>query len=165
MIVLVEHAFTGVTRARFEDLFFDEAFNTALGVKLRLGRRVLRFERTADRVVRHVRCEPDHDPDSPAKQVFGSSRASFVEELEYDLRSHRGRWRTIPNMFTDRVRNAGTLEIDELADGVRRVVRGEVVVKLFGFGRLVEKMIVAEIEKSYATTAAFTTEWLRGTRP
>jgi hypothetical protein len=160
MKVAIEHVFSGLTCAAYEELFFDEAFNTALGGTLRLGRQLLRFERTADRVTRHVCYEPVRDPDSPANHVFGTSRASFVEELDYDRRARRGTWRTIPNRFADRVKNRGTLEIAEDPAGVRRIVRGEVEVALFGFGRLVERMIVAEIEKSYAATAAFTAEWL-----
>jgi hypothetical protein len=39
-------------------------------------------------------------------------------------------------------------------------VRAEVVVTLFGFGRLVERMIVAEIKKSYASTAELTNAWI-----
>ena len=31
---------------------------------------------------------------------------------------------------------------------------------MFGFGRLIERMVVAEIEKSYAGSAEFTTRWL-----
>ena len=120
----------------------------------------MRLERTADRIIRHVRCEPARDPDSPAGQAFGTSRASFVEELEYDVAARRGRWRTIPNLFPDRVTNSGTIEFAEAPGGVSRIVRGEVKVSLFGFGRLVERMVVAEIEKSYASAATFTADWI-----
>lgn len=156
----IEHVFTGITRARYEELFFDETFATQLGAELRLGRQLVRLDRASDRIVRHVRCEPNHDPESAAAKAFGTSRASFLEELDYDLRAHRGEWRTIPNLFTDRVRNSGTLELEAVPGGVRRFVRGEVVVKLFGLGRVVERMIVSEIEKSYETSAAFTRDWI-----
>jgi hypothetical protein len=158
--VNIEHLIEGVGQADYEALYFDEPFNVALGEALGLGRQLLRLDRAADRIVRHVCCEPQRDPDSPAGQAFGTSRASFIEELDYDLRAHRGTWRTIPNMIPDRVSNTGTLEIVEAPRGVRRIVRGEVKVKLFGFGGLVERMVVAEIEKSYAGAAAFTTNWL-----
>jgi len=76
------------------------------------------------------------------------------------VRGRRGAWRTIPSLWADRVHNAGTIELADFEGGTRRLVRGEVKVKLFGFGGLVEKMIVAEIEKSYAATARLTREWL-----
>jgi len=104
--------------------------------------------------------QPVRDPDSPAGQAFGSTRASFVEELEYDPRAHRGAWRTIPNLLPERVKTEGTLEIRGVANGVQRVVRGEVRARLWGFGGLVEKQVVAEIVKSYEKTATFTAAWL-----
>jgi hypothetical protein len=162
--VLVEHVFAGIGCAEYEDVYFDEAFNTEVGEALQMGRQLLRLERNAEKIVRHVCFEPNRDPNSPAGQAFGTSRASFVEELEYDVRAHRGAWRTIPNMFTDRVRNAGTIELVATTDGVRRIVRGEVKVSLFGFGGIVERMIVAEIEKSYASTTKLTNEWLARAR-
>ena len=95
-------------------------------------------------------------PNSPAGQAFGTSRASFVEELDYDLRAHRGAWRTIPNLMPERVRNSGTIEFAASARGVTRIVRGEVKISLFGFGGLVERAIAAEIVKSYAKTTELT---------
>lgn len=159
--LFIENTFAGVACATFEQLFFDEAFNEALGRALRMGRKLLHLERTTERIVRHVCYEPDRDPDSPANQAFGTSRASFVEELDYDVRARCGAWKTIPNLFADRVRNSGTIEFAEVGDGTKRTVRGEVVVTLFGFGRIVERMIVAEIEKNYANTTRFTTEYLK----
>ncbi|HET9992641.1 MAG TPA: DUF2505 family protein [Kofleriaceae bacterium] len=160
MKLAIEHVFTGIQPAEFEVLYFDELYNESLGTHLHMGRKLVRLERGANRIVRHVRFEPAQDPDSPVKQAFGTSRASFLEELDYDPRTRRGDWKTIPNMFTERVTNSGTIEFVAAPEGTRRVLRGDVKVKLFGFGGLVEKMIVAEIVKSYDATAAFTREWL-----
>jgi hypothetical protein len=161
MNVEIDDTFAGISCADYEHLYFDEPFNESIGQALKMGRKLLHFKRTADRVVRHVCYEPNRDPDSPAGKAFGKSRASFVEELDYDVHARRGEWRTIPNMMPDRVRNAGTIEILEAPDNsARRVVRAEVVVTLFGFGRLVERMIVAEIKKSYASTAELTNAWI-----
>jgi hypothetical protein len=160
MRVVIEDVFAGVDCDAYERLYFDEPFNDALGRVLQLGRKVLRFERTPDRIVRHVCFDAVHDPESPTAQAFGSSRASFVEELEYDVQARRGTYKTIPGKFADRMTSTGTIELAPAAGGVRRTVRGEVKVSLFGFGRLVERMIVGEIEKSYATTSRFTAEWI-----
>ncbi len=160
MRVEIEHVFAGIQPAAYEALYFDEAFNEALGMHLHMGRKLLRLDRTADRIVRHVRYEPAQDPDSATTQAFGTSRASFLEELEYDVRVRRGNWRTIPNLFADRVKNAGTIELAAAPDGTKRTVAGDVTVKLFGFGGRVEKMIVAEIIKSYAASTEFTRAWI-----
>ena len=160
MKVLIDHVFAGISCADYESLYFDEDFNTAVGKQLGMGRLLLHFERTPTRIERKVHYEPDRDPESPAGQAFGTSRASFIEELDYDPRSRKGAWRTIPNLFPDRVTNAGTIEFVEAPNGTRRIVRGEVKVSFFGFGRLIERMIVSEIEKSYANTTRLTNDWL-----
>jgi hypothetical protein len=158
--VLIDDEFAGIGVDAYELLYFDEGFNKAVGDELELGRQLIKLERGADRIIRHVGFEPKRDPNSPAGQAFGQTRASFVEELDYDLRAHRGAWRTVPNIIADRVRNAGTIEVMETSRGVRRIVRGEVSVSLFGFGKLVERAVAAEIAKSYAATAAFTRSWI-----
>jgi hypothetical protein len=160
MKILVEDEFETLSCDDFEALYFDEEFNVALGAALQMGRQLVRLERTAERIVRHVCYEPKRDPNSPADQAFGTSRASFLEELDYDVRAHRGSWKTIPNLFTERVRNSGTIELVVARRGMKRIVRGEVKVSLFGFGGLVERMIVGEIQKNYVATTKFTREWI-----
>jgi hypothetical protein len=165
MKVMIDDVFPGIACGEYESLYFDEEFNRTVGRELRMGRLLLHFERTETRILRNVQYEPDRDPDSPAGQAFGTSRASFIEELDYDPRTRRGTWKTIPNLMAERVSNTGTIEFVEAPGGTRRIVRGEVKVSLFGFGRLVEKMIVAEIEKSYANTTRITNEWLAKRHP
>jgi hypothetical protein len=161
----IDHVFPGITVLDYETLYFDEAFNETLGTALAMGRRLLKLERTPQRIVRHVQFEPARDPQSPAGKAFGTSRASFVEQLEFDRQAQHGTWVTIPNLWPDRVRNRGTIGFTEApTGGTRRCVFGEVRVSLFGFGGLVERAIVAEIEKSYTRTTELTLEYLARTR-
>lgn len=155
----IEQRWDRVTPVEYEAVFFDEAFSDALGAALGLGRTLLRLDRTPTRIVRHVRCTPARARDSEAAQVL-DERAAFVEELDFDRRSGRGAWRTVPSVFADRVTNAGTLTLEAVPGGVRCVVDGEVRVRMFGFGRVVERKIVAEIENHYRKAAQFTAEWL-----
>lgn len=159
--VAIEHVFAGIQPAAFEALYFDEVFNEALGRHLRMGRKLVRLDRPTEfTIVRHVRYEPAQAPGSEAKQAFGESRASFLETLDYDARTRTGQWATIPNMFPERVSNRGTICFFDDKTGTKRVVTGDVSVKLFGFGGRVEKIIVREIVKNYEASAAFTREWL-----
>jgi hypothetical protein len=160
MVVTISDLFEGIECHDYAALYFDEAFNTAIGRALHMGRKLVLLDRSNDRIVRHVCYEPNQDPESPTHQAWGATPAGFVEELDFDVRARRGTWRTIPNRFADRVNNAGTIEFAPEGRGTRRSVRGDVVVKAFGFGRIVEKMIVGEIVKSYAATTAFTREWI-----
>lgn len=156
----IQHIFRGLQPPGYTALYFDEAFNTQLSDALHMGRKLLRLDRTPEKIVRHVCFEPRREAGSPADQAFGTSRASFIEELDFDLATGRGAWRTIPNLFTERVRNSGTIEFRGEDGGTQRIVRGEVKVSLFGFGGIVERMIVAEIEKSYAASTQFTLDYL-----
>ena len=158
--VLIDDEFAGIDLAAYEKLFFDEPFNIALGEALQMGRQLLKVERGAERIIRHVGYEPRRGPDTDAAKAFGTSRASFVEELDYDLRTHEGIWKTTPNMMPDRVRNTGTIAVTAVPAGVRRTVRSEVTVKLLGFGGLIERAITAEIVKSYGKTTDFTRAWI-----
>jgi hypothetical protein len=162
MKVMIDDVFAGIGCDAYVSLYFDEPFNESIGRALHMGRRLLRLDRGVDRIVRRVGYEPDQDPAGPTQQAFGTTKAGFVEELDFDLRARRGTWRTIPNRWAERVHNAGTIELADVGGGTRRVVHGEVKVKLLGFGGLVEKMIVAEIVKSYAATTELTRAWIAG---
>jgi hypothetical protein len=160
MRLTIEHVFEGIAVADYERLFFDEAFNDALGNQLKLGRHLVRLDRSENRIVRHVCYEPAREAGHAIDQAYGSNRASFVEELDYELATRRGTWRTIPNRWAERVRNAGTIELAATPGGTRRTVQAEISVRAFGFGGIVERMVAAEIEKNYEATTAFTRAWL-----
>ena len=163
MKFVIEHTYPQITPAAYETLHFDETFAAALGEALGLGRVLIRLDRTPERIVRHVRCTPKRDPKDQAAQVL-DDKASYVEELEYEVGPRRGEWRTLPSVWPDRVRTTGSIEFAAApGGGTRRIVRGEVHVAIFAVGRIVERFIVAEIEKSYAGAARFTADWLAHT--
>nr|HEX4315313.1 DUF2505 family protein [Kofleriaceae bacterium] len=155
----IEDVFALPSCEAYERLYFDEDYNIALGAALRMGRALRRLDRTPERVIRHVAFEPAQDPGSPVEHL-GTSRKAFIEVMDYDLRAHRGTWTTTPNVFADRVTNAGTFELAMVAGGVRRVVTADVRVRLFGFGGRVEKLIVGEIVKNYEKSTRFMREWI-----
>ena len=154
MKLAIEHVFA-IAPAAFETLYFDEAFNIAQGEALSLSREVRKLERTPERIVRHVWWEPRVAPGAKPK-----TRAGFTDELDYDVGTRRGMWRTIPSMYGDRGQMSGTIEFVAAGEGTKRIVRGEVAVRMFGLGRIIEKIIVTEVEKSFEATAKFTRDWL-----
>jgi hypothetical protein len=161
MKYVIEHTFEGLSLTEFETLFFDEKFNVALGESLRLGRTLVRLDRGPDRIVRHLRCEPKREPGSASAKFFGDKRAGWDEELEYEVGKFHGRWKTIPSLLADKISTSGTIEFAPAPNGVRRIVKGEVTVSIFGVGRQLEKAAVAGIEKGYAAGADFTASWVR----
>ena len=161
MKYVIEQTFEGLTPAEYETLFFDETFNVALGEAMKLGRTLVKLERTPERIVRHVRCEPKREPGSPSSRFLGDSRAGWFDELEYEVGKFHGRWRTVPSVFTEKITTNGTLEFIATPSGVKQRLSGEVSVGIFGVGRMIEKTIVTGIEKAYVAAAKFTAEWVK----
>jgi len=146
------------------ELYFDEPFNVALGDFLGLGRELRKLDRSGAAIVRQICCEPKREKGSDADKAFGASKASFVENMTFDVAAHRGTWETIPNMLPDRVKTLGTLELVAVPDGTKRIVRGSCDARLWGFGGVAERAIVREIEKNYVRMTKFTNDWLASHR-
>jgi hypothetical protein len=156
----IEHTFHGISPADYETLYFDEEFGVALCQAVKLGREVLKFEKTGDRIVRHVRVTPQRDVPGAIKKVLGEKPFSYVEEVEFEVGKLRGRWKTVPSIVPDKVLTGGTLVFEPVSGGVKRVVDGEIKVNVFGIGGIVEKFVVGEVEKSYGDAAVFTQQWV-----
>jgi hypothetical protein len=68
----------------------------------------------------------------------------WVEESEYDRSARRMRFRNIPRIgrIAELLENSGTLQLSETSSGgTRRIVSGEIRVKVRIFGRIAEKII------------------------
>ena len=159
MKLSIEHTFA-IAPAEYANLYFDEPFSIELCAAVKLGRTLLRLDRSATRLVRHVRCEPIRDIPAPIAKVMGGRSFHYVEELEFDLEKLRGQWRVVPSLVPDKVEASGTLDFEDLGGNVKRVVRGNVNVSVFGLGGLVERFVVGEVEKSYDDASAFTKAFL-----
>jgi hypothetical protein len=156
-----EHTYEGVTFPEYEVIHFDEAFNVELAQSVKLVRTVLKFEKTPERIVRHVRVEPAREIPGPVAKILGGNKFSYVEELEYELGKGKGRWRIVTSMMTDKIDAQGTLELVAVPGGCKRVVAGDIKVSIFGVGGIIEKFVVSDVEKSYDAAAAFTREYLK----
>ena len=62
--------------------------------------------------------------------------------------------------MTKKVDAGGDFSFGEKGGKVQRIIEGEVKVKLFGVGKLIEKFVVADIGKSYNEAAKFTQKWI-----
>ena len=55
----------------------------------------------------------------------------------------------------------GEFVFREVDGGVERELWGEINVKVFGVGKMIETLIVTDVEKSYETAAAQTSQYIR----
>jgi hypothetical protein len=159
MKLSIDHTFA-IAPAEYATLYFDEPFSIALSASAKLGRTLLRLDRTPARVVRQVRCEPARDVPAPLAKLLDRG-FHYVEELDFDLATLHGRWRVVPSVFADRVDASGTLFFEPAAaDQVKRSVRGEINVSVFGVGSLAERFVVGEVLKGYEAASSFTRSFL-----
>lgn len=156
----VEHTFRGITLADYEQLYFNEEFNNALCVSVKLDRTLEHREESDGKIKRSVRVGPDRELPAPVAKVIGAKRIEYTEHLEYTFGSFEGTWMTVSAIMTDKVDTHGRFGFEELPDGVLRWVEGEIKVKIFGVGKIVERVVVADIEKSYEKAAGFTQKWI-----
>lgn len=157
----IEHTFQGVDRPSYEKLYFDEPFNVALCEAVNLDRELLKREETDGRLVREVKVAPrGRQIPAPIAKFMGGARIEYVEKIDYEFGAYRGEWQSISSLMTDKIRSQGTFRIEEAAAGVRRIVEGEISVKIFGVGKAIEGYVVDDIKRSYSEAAEFTRTWI-----
>ena len=156
----VEHVFRNISLTEYEQLYFDEAFNEALCAAVKLARSVVSLERDDTSIKRVVKVGPDRELPGPVAKVLKSDRIEYEEHLEYTFGTYHGTWETIPSLMSNKVDTRGTFSFAEKGSDVRRVVEGAITVKILGVGGLIEKFIVADVERSYNDAARVTQTWI-----
>lgn len=157
----VEHTFRGISLDDYEKLYFDEAFNIELCQTVKLARELLDLQNEGGTLRRVVKIGPERVLPMPAAKILGTDRIDYEEHLDYVFGSYRASWKTISSVMSDKIESSGTVVFSKAgADGVTRVVQGDIKVRLFAVGKVVEKIIVAETEKSYTDAAQFTQAWI-----
>lgn len=157
----VEHVMQGVSLLEYETLYFDEDFNVALCQSVSLQRELLERTLQDNHIHRAVRVGAQREIPKPVAKILGSDRIEYVEHVEYTMGSFFGHWHTISSLLTDKITSEGTFKFVAEGHNVKRIVDGEVCVKIFGLGSVIEKHIIADVEQSYAQAAAFTNRWLQ----
>jgi hypothetical protein len=161
MKFVAEHTFRGITAPDYEKLYFDEAFNEALCKALNLDRTLVKREDNGKHLHRVVKVAPrDREIPGPVQKILGSSRIEYAEHIDYDWGTLTGTWKSVSSIMTDKIETKGIFRFDTNSDGVKRVVEGDIKVKVFGVGGVIERFIVADIEKSYEQAADFTRRWI-----
>ena len=95
-----------------------------------------------------------------AAKVIGSSQLSWIQEQVIDDVKQLMSWKiTIPS--ANKVQSSGIFRIEKIGDESRRIVEGDVSVKIPIVGKKAEQHICKQLEESYENSAKFTQAWLR----
>lgn len=156
----IVHTFKNISLTAYEELFFDEAFNTAMmptaGVK---RREVLSQEETGGVLRKRLRVFPERDFPPPVNKLI-KGELSYVELAEFDRAKHRQTWTSEISVMPDKIKMAGEISFRDVPGGVERRITGECSVDLFGIGKMVEKLITDNLKETYDKIAAFTQRYI-----
>ncbi len=156
----VDEVIAAPPHAVFEALL-DPAWYDAAAVLDKLGApEVLSIEREGDRATTHVRYRFTA-PLSPAvTAVVDPARLSWVQVTTYALAARRARFELRPDHYADRLRAAGTIEVDATPTGARRSVAGDLKVRMPLVGGQVERAIVSGLREHLAAEALLLGRWI-----
>lgn len=162
MKLFIDQLFRETDLQHFEATYFSETFNAAIAREIGLKQRSL-LEETRDEkghVHRRVRMIPAIELPGPIRKLVGDKEISYDEVSVFDPAAHSVQYH-IESAAQDRVSVGGHIRfIEAPGGGVRRVIDGEIQVKVFGLGSVIERFIEAETQKGYARISDFMQRWL-----
>ena len=162
MKLRVKHTFSGITLEQYGELYFDETFNEYLCRGVNLTRNVKEKSIDGTKLKRVTTVSPDREIPAPVAKVIKMDRVEYDEELHYDSAAFKGTWKImVPGALGSKFSAGGEFVFREVAGGVERELWGDINVKVFGVGSMIEKLILADVEKSYETAAAQTSQYIR----
>lgn len=159
----VEHTFNCSEETFWSKIFFDDEYNRQLfseRLKFSHWREAKREERDG-KIHRVVEAAPPvGDLPAALKAVVGEG-VGYEERGVFDKAARRYTVEVVPNRLADKIQVR--VEMTTQADGperCKRIVRGQVSAKIFGVGGLLEKKLIADMEKSYSKSAEFTNAYI-----
>ena len=95
-----------------------------------------------------------------AAKVLGTTQLQWTQQQVIDHATHTMHWKiNIPN--AKQVSAQGTFRLEATGTTCKRIVDGDVQVKIPFVGRKAEEHVCAKLRKSYEDSARFTQAWLK----
>jgi hypothetical protein len=123
---------------------------------------VLSRAEVGDTVTLRVRYEYTGSLDALARRVLRTGDVAWVQETTLDRRSHRTEFTVVPKVYPDRLRCGGTMQLHEEAAGTRRVILGELKIKVPLFASRAEGLILPGLRSRMNREAELLDEWVKG---
>jgi hypothetical protein len=147
----------------FWKTFFDKTFNEKL-YRERLG--FPAFDITEQRetetsIIRKAGGQPKMNVPAPVAKLLGSN-FRYTEEGTFDKATKVFRFKTIPSVMSDKIRNEGTVRVEAIGDGkrVRRVTEITVEAKIFGLGGMIESSTEKQMRDGWDASATYMNTYL-----
>ncbi len=130
-------------------LFESPEYRQRLNERAQISQEVLdEAPRAGGRILRRLRTEPERELPGMVSSLLGASKLSYVQENELDPAARRIDWTVKLEVLTDKVDVSGSTVLEPTPTGCRRVVDGDIRVRVMLVGGQIEKAVVAEFEKS-----------------
>lgn len=141
-----------------EALYFHPDYHPGLYRELDFASyELLEHHRSGERIHERRLKRPRRELPAVARKALGLQGIEFHEEADYDLRARSYHVRVIPNVLPDKIRIEGDFRIEAVdAQRCARTVEMIVEVRLLGIGRVVERGILDDLQRSYDRAAAYT---------
>lgn len=137
------------------ELFESEAFRERLRERAQIHQQVIDEKHENGVLVsRTVRTEPDRELPSVVASLLGAAKLAYIQESHFDNAGRRIQWTVRLEVMSDKVDVRGTTQVRPEGDQASvRVVDGDITVRVPLVGKRIEKVVVAEFEKSMERAA------------
>jgi hypothetical protein len=132
---------------------FDEDLGKRVDAALKSADRHLVSQETQEdgKVVQRfeVKASADDIP-AAARKVLPAAALQWTEESVWDPSTERFSWKIVTQVMQDKIHCDGSLYYENIGGGrTRRIVEGTIDIKIPLAGRMAEKVILGQLEKSY----------------
>jgi hypothetical protein len=126
--------------------------------------KVLSREDQGDTVTLRVHYEYTGSLDALARRVLRSGDVAWVQETTLDRRTHRTTFNVTPEVYPDRFRCGGVMQLSDLG-ATERVIDGELKIRVPLFASRAERLILPGLRSRMNHEAELLDEWLKEHRP
>ena len=127
--------------------------------------KVLSREEAGDTITLRVHYEYTGSLDALARRVLRTGDVAWVQETTLDRRSHRTTFTVTPEVYPDRFRCGGVMQLADVDGATERVIDGELKIKVPLFASRAEGLILPGLRSRMNREAELLDEWVKEPRP
>jgi hypothetical protein len=162
--VKFEHIFECDENTYWDKIFFDPDFNQQLFIDtLKFVRWDAKTVEETEQVIRRDAVVEPAVGDIPktVKKVIGDN-FGYTEHGSFDREAKRFDIDVVSNVKPDKFHCQGKIYLEKVDDKrSRRIAEFEVDVQIFAVGKIIEGIIVRDMEREFDIGAKFTNEWIK----
>ena len=144
----------------YEKVYACQRYQDTLAERVGLReKKILKEEDRGSEFYREVFQVPARDLPGPIKKLTGGKSLNFTDTSTYYKDENRLEFKVLPSIKPDKISIHGKLWLESTAKGAKRVCEMEVVVAVFAVGKIIEKLILTDVEKGQRTASDLINEF------